>query len=207
MLRHADFAQALPGMTTLTALSDPADPRWSGMAAMPSHAALALAAGARTDLFIVRGSLAGYPPGSFVSIAGTAQARVLNAGSEGALLFMYRDLFATSGGAVARPGQRQWIDGGSAGLHIAPLLAQEDRLMLVHWQAGARVGLHGHPHGEEILVLSGQLQDRRGSYPAGSWLRLYPGDVHAPFADEETLILLRNGHLRTPIFNHAKERA
>ncbi|MES2129204.1 MAG: cupin domain-containing protein [Pseudomonadota bacterium] len=194
MLRQADFDQALPGMTTLSAWS--ADPRWSGMAAMPSHAALAVAAGARTDLFIIRGALAGHPAGTFLSIGAAAHARLLNAGSEGALVFMYRDRLATAGGAVVGPQQRQWRTGAGPGLRVAPLLALDHQVMLVHWQGGTRVGLHGHAAGEEILVLSGQLNDGRASYPAGSWLRLYPGASHAPFVDEDTLILLRNGHLR-----------
>jgi anti-sigma factor ChrR (cupin superfamily) len=61
---------------------------------------------------------------------------------------------------------------------------------------GTRAHMHHHPRGEEIDVLEGELQDQRGRYPAGSWQRLHADPGHAPFADVDTLILLRNGHLR-----------
>jgi hypothetical protein len=39
---------------------------------------------------------------------------------------------------------------------------------------------HGHPGGEEILVLDGVFQDESGDYPAGSYIRNPPGTAHTP---------------------------
>ena len=41
---------------------------------------------------------------------------------------------------------------------------------------------HGHPEGEEILVLSGTFSDEHGDYPAGTYLLNPPGFRHAPFS-------------------------
>ena len=39
---------------------------------------------------------------------------------------------------------------------------------------------HGHPGGEEILVLDGVFEDDSGDYPAGSYMRNPPGTRHTP---------------------------
>ena len=41
---------------------------------------------------------------------------------------------------------------------------------------------HGHPEGEEILVLAGTFSDEHGDYPAGTYLLNPPGFRHAPFS-------------------------
>ncbi len=43
---------------------------------------------------------------------------------------------------------------------------------------------HGHPGGEEILVLDGILSDEHGDWPAGSYLLNPDGFRHAPFSRE-----------------------
>ena len=89
-----------------------------------------------------------------------------------------------------------WQQGGVRGMRIAPLIDDYYRLMLVSWSPNTNVPYHDHPRGEEIFVLKGELQDQRGRYPAGTWQRLHPGTGHSPHVTADTLILLRNGHLR-----------
>lgn len=83
-----------------------------------------------------------------------------------------------------------------AGLSILQLhkTDQED-VSLRRFEPGTRVPHHGHPGGEEILVLGGVLQDESGRYPAGTWIRSPVGSAHAPFSDEGCLIYVKSGHL------------
>lgn len=66
---------------------------------------------------------------------------------------------------------------------------------LVKWPAGG----YFHPYtqfgGEEIYVISGEFNDEHGSYPAGTWLRNPHIGKYNMFVKEETVILLKVGHL------------
>lgn len=53
---------------------------------------------------------------------------------------------------------------------------------VVRFDAGATFHDHGHPDGEEILVLEGVFSDQAGDWPAGSYLLNPEGFRHAPFA-------------------------
>ncbi len=55
---------------------------------------------------------------------------------------------------------------------------------VVRYDAGSRFHSHGHPEGEEILVLEGVFSDEHGDYPAGTYLLNPPGFEHAPFSKE-----------------------
>ena len=81
-------------------------------------------------------------------------------------------------------------------MQVASLIGPDHELMLVVWSRGTHMRFHRHPQGEEIFVLQGELRDQHGCYPAGTWQRLHPGTGHAPYSETDTLILLRNGHLR-----------
>jgi len=62
---------------------------------------------------------------------------------------------------------------------------------LVRFDAGARFPQHGHPDGEEILVLSGVFSDSSGDYPAGSFLLNPEGFAHAPWSDGGCTLLVK----------------
>jgi anti-sigma factor ChrR (cupin superfamily) len=63
-----------------------------------------------------------------------------------------------------------------------------------------RFASHGHPGGEEILVLDGVLHDEHGAYPAGTWLRSPRHSRHAPFTGAEgATIWVKVGHLGAPM--------
>lgn len=70
---------------------------------------------------------------------------------------------------------------------------------LVSDAAGSRFDAHGHPGGEEILVLDGVFSDEYGDYPAGTYLRNPPGSRHAPYTGAEgALIYVKVGAIDAP---------
>jgi len=50
---------------------------------------------------------------------------------------------------------------------------------------------HGHPQGEEILVLAGTFSDEHGDYPAGTFLLNPQGFRHAPFSKQGCIIFVK----------------
>lgn len=96
---------------------------------------------------------------------------------------------------VIRPDERQWQP-GIGNLRVVPLhnFATESTA-LVHWPAEEHFQPHRHFGGEEIFVLQGTFRDEHGEYPAGSWIRSPHLSQHDPYVDEETLILVKVGHL------------
>ncbi|MEM9256652.1 MAG: cupin domain-containing protein [Pseudomonadota bacterium] len=85
---------------------------------------------------------------------------------------------------------------GQGALQVLPLHAHgTEQVALVRWPAGERFQPHTHFGGEEILVLSGELRDELGHYPAGTWLRSPHLSSHHPYVEEDTLIWVKVGHL------------
>lgn len=92
-----------------------------------------------------------------------------------------------------------WQQGPVDGASILPLYqGAAERVALVRLAPGTRLGRHGHPGGEEVLVLEGTLADELGRYPKGSWVRNPPGSEHAPFSDDGCLFYIKTGHLGAP---------
>ncbi len=90
--------------------------------------------------------------------------------------------------AEFRPGQGR--------LEVLPLHNHgAEQVALVRWPAGESFIEHSHFGGEEIFVISGELRDEAGHYPAGTWLRSPHLSRHHPYADEDTLIWVKVGHL------------
>ncbi|KXI23426.1 cupin domain-containing protein [Photobacterium sanguinicancri] len=93
----------------------------------------------------------------------------------------------------------KWLQ-GIGGLKVMPLHdfkhgARHEHTALVKWPAGETFQYHQHVGGEEIFVISGELRDEYGQYPAGTWLRSPHQSVHRPYAEEETIIFVKTGHL------------
>lgn len=85
---------------------------------------------------------------------------------------------------------------GTGNLQVLPLHQHgTEQVALVRWPAGERFQPHRHFGGEEIYVISGELQDEHGSYPEGTWIRSPHMSEHFPFAEQETLIWVKVGHL------------
>jgi len=88
-----------------------------------------------------------------------------------------------------------WLP-GIGGLQVMPLHEYEhEHVALVKWPAKEIFQAHRHFGGEEILVLSGEFCDEHGRYPAHTWMRSPHLSEHHPFVDEETVILVKTGHL------------
>jgi len=88
-----------------------------------------------------------------------------------------------------------WL-AGIGGLQVMPLHSFEhENVALVKWPKGEVFQPHRHFGGEEILVLSGEFRDEHGVYPKGTWLRSPHMSQHHPHVEEETIILVKTGHL------------
>ena len=91
--------------------------------------------------------------------------------------------------------ETQWQQ-GQGNLQVMPLHSfVHEHTALVKWPAGEQFVPHKHFGGEEILVLSGEFIDEQGRYPEGTWLRSPHMSEHQPFVEQETIILVKVGHL------------
>lgn len=96
---------------------------------------------------------------------------------------------------VINTAQLEWVASPKAGVWRKPL-AREDAerghaTSVVKYEPGASFNEHGHPSGEEILVLDGTFSDESGDYGAGTYFRNPEGFRHAPFSKEGCVILVK----------------
>jgi anti-sigma factor ChrR (cupin superfamily) len=88
-----------------------------------------------------------------------------------------------------------WAASPRPGVWRKPLARKEAErghaTSIVRYDAGACFSRHGHPLGEEILVLEGTFSDETGDYPAGTYCRNPEGFHHAPFSKEGCVILVK----------------
>ena len=116
---------------------------------------------------------------------------------DGCKLFVKLDQFHPDDSApvVVRPDDQQWQN-GIGNLKVLSLHEfQTQHTALVYWPENEKFQPHQHWGGEEILVISGEFIDEHGRYPAGSWIRSPHLSKHYPYVEEETLILVKTGHL------------
>lgn len=89
-----------------------------------------------------------------------------------------------------------WLQ-GNGGLQVMPLHSyMGESTALVKWPAGERFQAHRHFGGEEIFVISGEFIDEHGRYPEGTWIRSPHLSEHFPYVEQETIILVKVGHLQ-----------
>lgn len=62
---------------------------------------------------------------------------------------------------------------------------------VVRYDADSTFHEHGHPQGEEILVLEGVFSDEHGDYPAGTFLLNPSSFSHAPFSKDGCIIFVK----------------
>ena len=102
--------------------------------------------------------------------------------------------------AIVTPADHDWVASPQPGVERVML----DRIgseraratSLVRYQPHSVFPAHGHPGGEEILVLDGQLVEGREPFGRGSWMRLPPGAVCTLTAGADGVtIYLKAGHL------------
>ena len=88
-----------------------------------------------------------------------------------------------------------WLP-GQGGLQVMPLHSHNtESTALVKWPAGEIFKPHTHFGGEEIFVIGGEFIDEFGRYPQGTWIRSPHMSQHHPFVEQETVILVKVGHL------------
>lgn len=62
---------------------------------------------------------------------------------------------------------------------------------VVRYDPDSAFHAHGHPQGEEILVLDGIFSDEHGDYPAGTFLLNPAGFRHAPFSRDGCILFVK----------------
>ncbi|MBB3192505.1 cupin domain-containing protein [Halomonas cerina] len=97
--------------------------------------------------------------------------------------------------ASVTPEQYQWLtapQGGVERVMLDRLGAEKARATsIVRYAPDSHFPRHGHPGGEEILVLSGTFSDEGGDYPAGWYVRNPPGSAHEPFSREGATLFVK----------------
>ncbi len=76
-------------------------------------------------------------------------------------------------------------------LHLVGPTESGQVTSLVRFQEHSQFPLHGHPEGEEILVLSGVFSDEHGDWPPGSYLLNPEGFRHAPYSRDGCLLFVK----------------
>jgi quercetin dioxygenase-like cupin family protein len=62
---------------------------------------------------------------------------------------------------------------------------------IVRYAPRSHFSRHGHPGGEEFVVLEGTFQDETGDFPMGTYVRNPPGTGHAPSAETGCTIFVK----------------
>lgn len=151
------------------------------------------------EIFVLEGVFSDetgdYPAGSYIrNPAGSSHAPFSELGCT---LFVKLGQFdeADTDSVHINTNDTPWLQ-GQGGLVVMPLHEFEGKsTALVKWPANERFAPHKHFGGEEILVLSGVFMDEHGEYPTHSWLRSPHLSQHFPSVKEETVILVKVGHL------------
>lgn len=136
-----------------------------------------------------------YPAGSYLRNPPGSSHRPFT--KEGCTLFVKLDQFDPDDTekVVLRPEDQQWRP-GIGNLKVSSLHSfGTANTALVFWPANEVFQRHVHWGGEEVVVLKGEFIDEYGQYPEGSWVRSPHLSEHFPRVKEETLILVKVGHL------------
>ena len=151
------------------------------------------------EIFVLEGVFSDengdYPAGTYIRNPPGSKHQPFT--REGCALFVKLDQFYPDDNeqVVITEEQRQWQQ-GIGNLKVLPLHAFEaESTALVYWPENEVFQPHTHPGGEEILVLKGEFCDEYGKYPKHSWIRSPHLSKHHPFVVQETLILVKVGHL------------
>ena len=116
---------------------------------------------------------------------------------EGCILFVKLHQFALGDNehVVIDTKATNWSP-GIGGLSVMPLHSYKgESTALVKWPKGERFQLHRHFGGEEVFVIKGEFIDEHGRYPQGTWIRSPHLSEHFPYVEQETIILVKVGHL------------
>jgi anti-sigma factor ChrR (cupin superfamily) len=151
------------------------------------------------EIFVLKGifsdEFGDYPAGTYIrNPPGSNHAPF---SKDGCIIFVKLNQFNKDDKArvTIRTEETSWL-AGQGNLKVMPLHSfNTEGAALVKWPAGEKFLPHSHYGGEEILVLSGVFKDEHGEYPKGTWIRSKHLSKHFPWVDEETIILVKTGHL------------
>jgi anti-sigma factor ChrR (cupin superfamily) len=97
--------------------------------------------------------------------------------------------------AVVHAAKQPWVSSPTPGVERRMLFRIGDEkaraTSIVRYATDSHFPAHGHPGGEEILVLDGVFQDESGDYPAGSYMRNPPGSGHRPGSEQGCVIFVK----------------
>jgi len=151
------------------------------------------------ELFVLSGTFSDefgdYPMGSYIRNPPGSQHSPFT--RDGCKLFVKLDQFLPEDTArvVVRPEDHHWQNGIGNLVVLSLHEFQAQHTALVYWPENEGFQPHRHWGGEEIYVISGEFIDEHGRYPAGTWIRSPHLSTHFPYVEEETLILVKTGHL------------
>ena len=84
-------------------------------------------------------------------------------------------------------------------------LAESGRVTsLVRFDPGTEFPEHGHPEGEEILVLDGTFSDEHGDFPKGTFVLNSDGTRHTPYSKDGCLPLVKLRQYPGPERRHVR---
>ncbi|SIQ77429.1 anti-ECFsigma factor, ChrR [Shewanella morhuae] len=151
------------------------------------------------EIFVLEGVFSDengdYPAGSYLRHPPGSQHAPFS--KEGCIIFVKLNQFDPRDTDVVKLNTQhtKWL-AGMGGLQVMPLHEFEhEHTALVKWPKDEVFQPHRHFGGEEILVLTGKFQDEQGEYPRHTWIRSPHMSGHFPFVKEETIILVKTGHL------------
>lgn len=152
------------------------------------------------EIFVIEGTFSDehgdYPAGTYLrNPPGSSHAPF---SKEGCIIFVKLNQFHPEDDQTIRiqTNEQPWHQ-GHGNLQVMPLHNFHGRgTALVKWPKNEKFIPHSHLGGEEILVLSGKFIDEHGEYPKGTWIRNHHLSTHHPWVEEETLILVKTGHLK-----------
>lgn len=151
------------------------------------------------EIFVLEGTFSDehghYPAGSYLRHPANSQHTPFS--DKGCLLFVKLNQFKQDDTKQVNINTQTtpWL-AGIGELQVMPLHEFEgEHTALVKWPAGEHFQPHRHFGGEEILVLSGEFRDEHGIYPKHTWMRSPHMSQHNPYVLEETVILVKTGHL------------
>jgi len=93
-------------------------------------------------------------------------------------------------------GAMEWEPGRFAGITQKVLFRDDENgelVRLVRIAPGCEIPEHGHPHGEEVFLIAGDIVDPRGTFGPGCWTRDPVGSGHWAKSETGALLYVHTG--------------
>lgn len=154
------------------------------------------------DLYVIEGALelcepgvqASHAAGTFVGLPPGDRPQL--SARWGCTLFHKARPTARASRVVVNTKSGRWDTTHTPGFWGMPLDEQIDgRVVLLRFDPQTRLGPHRHSAGEEFFVLSGSIDDERGSYREHWWVRQPRNSSHSVSTDAGCVMLTTAGHL------------